>query len=329
MSNPTFTWDLRQLGLKHAQFDMSGVWQWVSWEPAGPKAFGLWTLYVYKELGRDRVEIKAGYNSNDIEFVGMQVGGSTASGVQGVYAVLPYELGMAFFPLPAPQFNLKVKGPDHTYLKSGLQRSLDAAGSPATEARNHTGLRFMPKGDKLLLIEEAGYRRSSTDSTRELWVRMGYLRNSTRYMNYANGRQEPGNHAAFALMDVQVTRSDLKHPWSGVYFGGSAMTAASQFNPYDRYFETRLYKFSPFQKRPLDVASLASTYTAYSKIQTDSLVRNGATVWRRSASMTASYNAHLTPGNYLSLGLSYIHGPAITQRVDDALTFAAVYSGFF
>jgi len=84
MINPILTWDLRQVRLKHAQFDLSGVWQWVSWEPAGPKAFGLWTLYVYKELGRDRVEIKAGYNSNDIEFVGMQVGGSTASGVQGV-----------------------------------------------------------------------------------------------------------------------------------------------------------------------------------------------------------------------------------------------------
>ena len=87
MINPIVTWDLRQAGLNHAQFDLSGVWQWVSWKPAGPKAFGLWTLYFYKEFGRDRVEIKAGYNSNDIEFVGMQVGGSTASGVQGVYAV--------------------------------------------------------------------------------------------------------------------------------------------------------------------------------------------------------------------------------------------------
>src|SRR6185437_8243122 len=121
MTNPILTWDLRQVGLKHAQFDVSGVWQWVSWEPAGPKTFGLWTLYLYKEFGRDRVEIKAGYNSNDIEFVGMQVGGSTASGVQGVYAVLPYEVGMAFFPLPAPQFNLKLNATHRTYLKFGLQ----------------------------------------------------------------------------------------------------------------------------------------------------------------------------------------------------------------
>jgi len=73
MSNPILTTDLRQLGLNHAQLNVSGVWQWVSWEPAGPKAFDLWTLYFYKEFGNDRVEIKTGYNSNDIEFVGMQV----------------------------------------------------------------------------------------------------------------------------------------------------------------------------------------------------------------------------------------------------------------
>jgi len=102
MSNPILTADLRQLGLHHAQLNVSGVWQWVSWEPAGPKAFDLWTLYFYKEFGKDRVEIKAGYNTNDLEFVGMQVGGSTASGVQGVYAVRPYEVGMSFLPLAVP-----------------------------------------------------------------------------------------------------------------------------------------------------------------------------------------------------------------------------------
>jgi porin len=329
MINPILTCDLRQGGLKHAQLDLSGVWQWVSWEPAGPKAFGLWTLYLYKEFGRDRVEVKAGYNSNDIEFVGMQVGGSTASGVQGVYAVLPYEVGMAFFPLPAPQFNLKLNAPARTYLKIGLQRSLDAAGGPATEARNHTGLRFAPKGDKLLAVEEAGYRRPSSDSVRAIWFRAGYMHNSTRYLNFANGRYEPGNHAAFALIDAQLTRSNVQHPERGLYIGASAMTAASHFNAYDRYYEARLYKFAPFASRPLDVASLVSTYTGFNKSLTDSLVANGSSVWRNSASLTASYTFHLAPGNYLSVGLSYVHGPAIKPRVDDAFTFAAVYTVFF
>lgn len=329
MANPILTWDLRQIGLRHAQFDLSGVWQWVSWQSAGPKVFGLWTLYLYKEFGHDRVEIKAGYNSNDIEFVGMQVGGSTASGVQGVYAVLPFEVGMAFFPLPAPQLNVKLNTPVRTYAKFGLQRSLDAAGGPATEARNHTGLRFAPKGDRLLTIGEAGYRRSSSSSARGLWLRAGYMFNTTRYTNLGNGKFESGNQAAYVLMDGQLSRTSPEHPERGLYAGISAMTAASQFNAYDRYSEARLYKLAPVAVRPQDVASLVSTYTGFSHSLTDSLTANGTRAWRNSASVTASYNVHLAPGNYLSMGLSYVHGPAIRPRVDDALTFTAVYTVFF
>jgi len=72
-----------------------------------------------------------------------------------------------------------------------------------------------------------------------------------------------------------------------------------------------------------------STYTGFSKSLTDSVVANGSPVWRNSASLTASYNFHLAPGNYLSVGLSYVHGPAVRPRADDALTFAAVYTFFF
>jgi porin len=236
---------------------------------------------------------------------------------------------MAFFPLTAPQLNVLVHGPAHTYVKSGLQRSLDPGGGPATEARNHSGLRFDPKGDKMLLLDEAGYRRASSATGGETWFRAGYLHNSTLYTDVANGKMEPGNHAAFALMDYQLRKPDPLKPWQGLYIGGSAMTAASKFNPYDRYFEARLYQMAPFRKRPGDVASILSTYTEHSKYFTDALVAKGNTVWRNSASVTGSYNVHLAPGNYLSAGLSYIHGPAITPRVDDTLTFAASYSVFF
>jgi len=35
------------------------------------------------------------------------------------------------------------------------------------------------------------------------------------------------------------------------------------------------------------------------------------------------------PGQYMSIGLSYVHGPAITPRVSDALNFSTSYSVFF
>ena len=131
------------------------------------------------------------------------------------------------------------------------------------------------------------------------------------------------------MMDYQLTKPDPLKPWQGLYIGASAMTAASRFNPYDRYFEARLYKMAPFRKRQGDVASILSTYTGNSRYFTDPLAAAGKTVWRNSGSVTGSYNIHLAPGNYLSLGLSCIHGPAITPRVDDTLTFAASYSAFF
>ena len=157
-------------------------------------------------------------------------------------------------------------------------------------------------GNKLLAIEEAGYHRPSSDSTRAIWFRAGYLYNSTRYLNFANGRYEPGNHVAFALMDGQLTSSSIEHPERGLYIGGSAMAAASHFNAHDLYYEARLYRFAPFASRPLDVASLVSTYTGFSKSLTDSLVANGSSVWRNSASLTASYNFHVAPGNLFEHG---------------------------
>ena len=112
-------------------------------------------------------------------------------------------------------------------------------------------------------------------------------------MNFANGRYEPGNHATYALKDGQITRTSPEHPERGLYVGVSAMTAASHFNAYDRYYGARLYKLAPFAVRPQDVAPLVSTCTGFSKRLTDSLVANGTSVWRNSASLTASYNFHL------------------------------------
>ena len=329
MAHLILTSDLRQLHLRHAQFYASGVANWVSWNPAGPKTIQIWDFLFYKMFGKDLVEMKAGYVSNNLEFVGMQVGGSTASGVQGVYAVLPYEVGMSYFPLTTPSFNLRIKGPKDTYFKTAAQRSLDAGGGPATVARNHSGFRFIPKGDKLLLIDEGGYQRAASATARETWFRAGYMRNSTLYTDMANGRMEPGNYTAYALMDYQLRKPDPLRPWHGLYLGGSAMTAASKFNAFNRYYEARLYQMGTFRSRPGDVASILATYTGHSHYVTDTLVAQGNTVWRNGASVTGSYNLHLAPGNYLSLGLSYIHGPAITPRVKAPITFAASYTVLF
>lgn len=324
-----FSADLHQLGLRHTQLDIAGMWDWASWRTDGPKKLGIWQLYLYKEFGNDRVELKAGYNSNEFEFVGMQVGGSTTTASAGIFTILPNEVGMAFYPLPAPQLNLRVHGPGRSYAKSGIQRSLDAGGGVAEWARNSTGLRFIPKGDKALLIEEVGWRRSSGPDAGQFWFRSGYMHNSTRFKNFASGKMEPGNHLAYALADAQLTRPDSGRPWRGLYGGLSAMTSASQFNDYARYYEARLYENGPFAKRPTDLVSVISSYSPHSSFLTNRLAAAGQPVWRNSATVSGSYNIHAGAGQYLIFAMTYIHGPAITPRLPDAFTLSATYSVFF
>lgn len=329
MSNMTLTADLRQLGLEHTQFYVCGFWNWVSWNPAGPKAFQIYGLYLYKAFADRRVEIKAGYIGNDLEVIGLAVGGAAATAARGVYAVLPYEVGLSYSPLTAPSFNFRLRGPAHTYLKAVAQRSIDPKGGLMEIERNHTGFRFIPHGDKLFLFSELGYQRAATATAHDAWLRFGYMHNSTPYANFATGRTESGNHAEFALFDYQLRKPDDLQPDHGLYLGGTAMKADTRFNPYNSYYEARLYQKAPFRTRPSDMASLVAYYTGHSSDFTNSLAASGHSVWRASASLTGSYSIRVHPGQYMGIGLSYIHGPAITPRVDDALTASASYIVFF
>lgn len=326
---PILAADLHQLHLQHTQLYLGGVWNWASWNPAGPKSLQLWALYFYKAFGEDRLEMKAGYIANNMNFVGLFVGGSTATGAQGVYAVLPYEAGMSYFPLTAPSFNVQIRGPKNTYIKTATQRSIDPNGGPTEVARNHTGFRFIPHGDKLVLINEVGYLRAPIADAHEAWFRAGSIYNITHYRIGATGRSEQGNYCAYVLMDGQLLRSDQKHPERGLYAGGSFMTAPETMNAYARYYETRLYKEAPFRSRPDDVLSVVASRTGYSKIFTDNLVSKGNSVWRAGTTVTGSYSLHVSRGDYLSLGLSYVDGPAITPRVPNALNFVANWTLFF
>jgi porin len=326
---PILSADLRQLHLKHAQFYLGGVWNWASWNPAGPNSLQLWALYFYKEFGEDRVEVKAGYIANNMNFVGLFVGGSTATGAQGVYAVLPYEAGMSYFPLTAPSLNVRIRGPWNTYIKTAAQRSIDPNGGPAEVGRNHTGFRFDPHGDKLVLINEAGYLRKASANARDAWFRAGSINNTTLFKNQTTGRTESGNYCAYALMDVQLLQSSHEHPKQGLYGGGSFMMAPERLDAYARYYEARLYQEAPFRSRPGDVLSAVASRTGYSRIVTDNLVSAGKTVWRAGTTVTGSYSLRASRGNYLSLGLSYVAGPAITPRVDNGLNFLANWTLFF
>lgn len=269
MVQPIVTADLRQLHLGNAQFYTGGVWNWSSWNTANPRAFKMWDMYIYKSFGDDRVQMKAGYMSLDLEFVGFFVGGSTASGASGVYAVLPYEAGMAYFPLSTPTVTSRIRTTRNTYIQLAAQRSVDPQGGITEIARNHTGFRFRPHGDKVLFLGEGGYLRKASQDAREVWFRAGYMRNTSAYKNLLSGQPESGNYCGYVLMDYQLLKSNTEHPGKGLYFGGSFMTVPQSVNVYARYFEARLYKEAPFRIRPADLLSVVASRSAYSKSYTD------------------------------------------------------------
>ncbi len=318
MFNGMFASDLKFLGLRHAQFFMGGGINRVSWEPNGPDALMVSSMYVYKAFADRRVEIKAGYVNNDWEFVGLAVGGTTTAGHLGVYAVLPYEVGMTHFPLTAPGFNLRTQITKGFYAKVGVQRSLDAGGGHATISRNQIGLRFDPVGDKVLQLYEGGYRTAPASNFKMSWVRGGLLYNTTQYKNYRTGGTTGGNYSAYLLADRQLTQAEYGGPADGLYAGVSVMADPSSMNIYSRYVELRVYEKGPFRKRPRDMVSLVSTYTGFSPDYTATLAAAGKTFWRATGTVSTNYVLSIRDGLYSTMGATFNSAPAPTPRVAHA-----------
>lgn len=329
MANPMLTYDLRALHLRSAQLFMAAGLNWVSWDPAGPNTITMNDLYLYKAFANRNVEIKLGYVCNDFEFIGLQVGGALSTGSQGVYAILPYEVGLSRYPLQAPSVNLNLKGPKHLYFRTAAQRSLDPGGGAATIGRNSSGLRFMPKGDKLVNIFEIGYNQNATADSKQTWLRAGYIRNSTPYPNSRTGIPSSGNLCAYVLVDHEFLQKDDAYPNHGIYGGVSAIGTSTDLNAYTRYYELRIYDEAPFKSRPFDTASLVASHSTFNRYMLAALLAKGQSVWRNSSTLTGSYNFHVSRGAYLSAGLIYQAGPAISPRVANALTFSIVTNFFF
>jgi porin len=191
------------------------------------------------------------------------------------------------------------------------------------------GLRFLPRGDKLVLIGEAGFRRPAASTRLGKWYRAGYIANNTPYSSLQTGLKKSGNYCGYLLADNQIWQPEKANPGRGVFLGGSAMVVPADLDVYRLYYEARVYYAAPFHRRPDDFASVVASYTAISQDYLRTLAAAGKTYWRASDSVTGSYTVRLARGTYLGLGLSYVNGPTISPKVPSALTFTAQTSVFF
>ena len=321
--------DLKDLRLRGYQLTLTLIMGRANWVWAEPNNVKMLEVVLYKTFLKGRLAFRTGYEHTESEFLGMQVGGSAASGSQGVYAVLPYEVGMSYPPLSSPVFIMRVQPVGNFYLKGGVQRSISPQGELVDLQRDQAGFRFIPKGDKALLMSEAGYNRPAAPGKPEFWLRGGYLENTTPYPNLKTNTNTTGNYCGFFLADRQFTQHDQDHPDHGFYVGISGMTAPESMNAYSRYYELRMYQNAPFRRRPQDMISLVASYSTYSPYTVRQLLAQGKTAAVRTGTITGSYNLRLLRGTYVSTGISYNLRPAITPRSQGALLFLASASLFF
>ncbi|WP_375784775.1 carbohydrate porin [Bradyrhizobium sp. Pha-3] len=336
--NPTFatanfmivTYDLSRFGIPDGQIVVGAEQQYWTWKSPGPDRVGLNTLAYYQTFFDRKLELKLGYLRNQNEFTGTLFGGISGSNMFALF-----QGGMSTNPAPTPAVNLKYNLDDRLYNKVSVQRSISPDGPYAQMAENPSGLNWSTANAGILFVDELGYKSKAAAGVPDTWLRAGVGFNTSHYKNLADPDQqrESGNNFHYMAADRQLSQSDAEGaPSRGIYGGFSVMGAPPDLNRISRYYELRLYAKGPFDSRPSDLMALVATNTAWSKFAVDAALAKGQLVHRDTTAITGTYTAHLAPGIYASVGLSYIHNPTSvthTPQTEHALNLLVSTLIFF
>ena len=77
------TYDLSRYGIPDGQIVVGGIYNYDTWEPAGPNALSFATLSYYQTFLNRRVELKVGYLANVVEYWGPFLAGNLSSSIFG------------------------------------------------------------------------------------------------------------------------------------------------------------------------------------------------------------------------------------------------------
>lgn len=313
--NPTFatsnfvivTYDLSRFGIPDGQIVIGAEQQYWTWKRPGPDRVGLNTFAYYQTFLDRKFELKLGYLRNANEFTGTLFGGISGSNMFALF-----QAGMSTNAAPTPAANLKYNFDDHLYNKVSVQRSISPDGPYAQITENPSGLNWSTANAGILFIDELGYKSKAAPGVPDTWLRAGIALNSSRYRNLADPDQqrESGNNFHYMAADRQLWQSDVEGtPSRGIYGGFSIMGASPDLNRISQYYELRLYAKGLFDSRPSDLIALVANNTTWSRFAVDAALIKGQLAHHDTTAITGTYTAHLAPGIYGSLGLSYIHNP--------------------
>lgn len=341
--NPTFgsvnfmiaTYDLSRFGIPDGQLIVGALQQYWTWKSAGPDRLGINTIAYYQTFFDGKLELKVGYLRNQNEFAGTVVGGNASASVLGPSSNILFQAGMSNNAAPTPALNLKLNIDDHVYNKVSIQRALSPDGQYAQITENPTGLDWSTANAGVLWLDEIGYKSKAAPGSPETWLRAGIGFNNSSYTNmqYPTQPRTNANSVYYVATDRQIWQSDLNSaPSRGIYGGFSVMYAPPDRNRVSQYYEARLYAKGLFDGRPGDQIAIVATKTTWSNFAVDAALAKGHLVHRDSTAISGTYTAHLAPGIYASVGVTYINNPTSiihTRETGHALNLLVSTSIFF
>lgn len=331
----TMTYDLSRFGIPDGQLVVGADQQWGNWNPGTPERFGISILAYYQTFFDRKLELKVGYLRNNWEFAGTLVGGNAGSNVFGPSSNILTQGGMTNNAAPTPAINLKFNADDHLYSKFTLQRSISPDGYNTQVIQNPLGTNWSTPNAGALLVDEIGYQSSAAPGIPKTWLRAGAGLNNSNFSNLEYPKQARADENSFYYVaaDRQLLQTNVQSSASrGIYGGFSVMYAPADLNKVSQYYEARLYTVGLFDSRPSDQISIVATDTVWSNYAVDAALAKGSLVHWDSKAISGTYTAHLAPGVYLSLGLSYIDNPTsitYTPQIGHALNFSTSLSTIF
>ena len=318
---PTYTvqnafflnYDLRRYGIPDGQITVGAYLVGNNWNPASPNGVGVAEASWYQTAFDKKVEIKAGYLSNNLEFLGTQVGGNLASGIFGVSAAIPFEEGQNLGGFPSLGVNVKFNLPDFFYDKVGVQRALSPDGVTAERLQNPNGVDFKVDNSGVFVIDEVGYRAFAAPGRMGTWIRAAANYTSSRYTDIETGFRHPNNYGLYLLADRQLIqlRPSPRTAFQGLYAGFTVMDSPSYFNVFSQYYEARLYGFGLIPGRPFDLISAVANRNVYSADAVRLASSFGLPTHGGADTYTIAYSAHVLPGTTVNFGVSYTDNPTV------------------
>lgn len=341
--NPTFstsnylmvTYDLSRYGITDGQIIAGTERQYANWNPLLPDRWGINEIAYYQTFFDKRLELKTGYLRNSNEFGISLASVNAGASVFGPSANILYQGGMSSNQSPTPALNLKFNIDGAWYNKLSIQRAISPDGVAAYIAENPTGLNWSTPNAGLLLLDEVGYDNKAAPGVPKTVFRAGAGFNNSNYANleYPKQPRADENRFYYVIADRQLLQTNVQSSASrGIYGGFSAMYAPPELNKVSQYYELRLFAKGLFDSRPDDQISLIATDTIWSNFSVDAAAAAGNLVHRDSKAISGTYSAHLAPGIYTSLGISYINHPTAityTSKTGHALNFSLATSVFF